>query len=244
MNYLTANWQAPPNVYAISTYRTGGVSLGAYRSFNLATHVGDELAAVQQNRQRLKTSLALPSEPFWLTQTHSAQAVRAQLGVTSVSADASYSKQAGIVCAVLTADCLPVLLCSTDGLQIAAIHAGWRGLALGIISNTIAQLRADNPACQLIAWLGPAIGSQAFEIGAEVRAAFIDQRAAAASAFTPSQNGKWLADIYSLARLELTEQGIDAVYGGGWCSVSDAERFYSYRRDNLTGRMASLIWRS
>ncbi|MFZ2726121.1 MAG: peptidoglycan editing factor PgeF [Methylococcaceae bacterium] len=242
-DYLIANWQVPNNIHAITTYRTGGNSQSVYSSFNLASHVGDNSDTVLQNRQQLMQLLNLPNAPIWLNQTHSNTAVRAQTSAQPINADASYSNQAGVVCAVLTADCLPVALCSTDGQQIAAIHAGWRGLADGIISNTVAALRVDNPKAEFIAWLGPAIGTKQFEVGAEVREVFVAQSQDNALAFKAREN-KWLADIYQLARRELNALGIHAVYGGGLCTVSDSEHFYSYRRDKQTGRMATLIWRS
>lgn len=242
-DYLVADWNAPNTIKAITTYRTGGFSQGVYHSFNLATHVGDDTNAVLHNRQRLKHLLLLPNEPYWLNQTHSNSVVRARTTTELVTADASYSHAANTICAVLTADCLPIALCSQDGMQIAAIHAGWRGLATGIITNTFAALRADNATAEFSAWLGPAIGVRCFAVGDDVREVFIRRSPVYATAFTAHEN-KWLADIYRLARLELNDLGISAVYGGGYCTVTERERFYSYRRDNQTGRMATLIWRS
>jgi YfiH family protein len=239
-HWITPDWPAPANIHAATTLRTGGVSSGAYASLNPATHVGDDVACVSENRQRIKTMLALPAEPVWLEQTHSNLVINAGQTTTLQQADASYSNTAGVVCAVMTADCLPLLICSTDGKQIAAIHAGWRGLLAGIISNTVAVLSTTN----VLVWLGPAIGAARFEVGGEVREAFVAKSAAFDSAFTQTSDNKYLADIYQLARLELATLGIDAVYGGNFCTVTEQERFYSYRRDTQTGRMATLIWRT
>ncbi|MDD1605504.1 MAG: peptidoglycan editing factor PgeF [Methylococcaceae bacterium] len=239
-HWLTPDWPAPANIYAATTLRTGGVSSGAYTSLNPATHVGDDLDCVRENRQRIKTMLALPADPVWLEQTHSNLVINAGKTTRLQQADASYSDAAGVVCAVMTADCLPLLICSTDGKQIAAIHAGWRGLLAGIISNTLAALSTT----EVLVWLGPAIGVACFEVGAEVREAFVAKSAAYSSAFTQTSPDKYLADIYQLARIELAGQGIHAVYGGDFCTVTEQERFYSYRRDTQTGRMATLIWRT
>jgi len=175
----------------------------------------------------------------WLDQIHSNRAVKAVKTVSIQQADASYTDEAGVVCAVMTADCLPLLACSTDGTQVAAIHAGWRGLLAGVIGNTVAAMQQWN----LLVWLGPAIGPDCFEVGAEVRDAFLDKSSAFNSAFKKQNNDKWLADIYQMARIELSGLGIDKVYGGTYCTVTEHERFYSYRRDTQTGRMATLIWR-
>ncbi len=239
-HWLTPDWPAPANIHAATTLRTGGVSRGAYASFNLATHVGDDLDCVSENRLRLKDGLALPAEPVWLEQTHSNLVINAGQTTTLQQADASYSNVAGVVCAVLTADCLPVLICSTDGKTCAAIHAGWKGLLAGIISNTVATLSTT----EVLVWLGPAIGAACFEVGLDVREAFVAKSAAFSSAFTQTNNNKYLADIYQLARIELAALGINAVYGGDFCTVTEQERFYSYRRDTQTGRMATLIWRT
>jgi YfiH family protein len=184
--------------------------------------------------------LALPAEPVWLEQTHSNFVINAAQTTTLQQADASVSNQVGVVCAVLTADCLPLLICSTDGQQIAAIHAGWKGLLAGIITNTVNALATT----EVLVWLGPAIGVACFEVGAEVRAVFVEKSAAFASAFTQISNNKYLADIYQLARIELATLGIHAVYGGEFCTVTEQARFYSYRRDTQTGRLATLIWRT
>lgn len=238
-HFLCPEWPAPANVHAATTLRTGGVSIGPYASLNPALHVGDDREKVVQNRQLIRDRLALPSEPFWLEQIHSNKVVKAGSAVSLAQADASYADEPGVVCAVMTADCLPLLFCSIDGLEVAAVHAGWRGLLDGVIGNTVAALgRTD-----LLVWLGPAIGPDRFEVGDEVRAAFVRKSSAFGEAFKPQANGKWLADIYRLARTELYALGVTSIYGGGFCTVTEPDRFYSYRRDTVTGRMATLIWR-
>lgn len=236
MDMILPNWPAPPTVRAGTTTRRGGVSVGPYASLNLGDHVGDEPAAVAENRARLRRELLLPAEPLWLSQVHGVAVAEGQ----GSCADASVAFGPGTVCTVLTADCLPLLLCDRVGSRVAAVHAGWRGLLAGVIEAAVARL--DSPSGELLAWLGPAIGPQAFEVGEEVRAAFAAEEAATAAAFRPSPAGRWLADIYALARRRLARCGVSAVYGGDLCTWSDATRFYSYRRDGVTGRMASLIW--
>jgi polyphenol oxidase len=238
-HWLKPDWPAPANIHAATTLRIGGVSQGKYASFNLATHVGDNPEVVKQNRKVLKTLLSLPSEPVWLSQTHSNCAVGAIVKDLPEQADASYTNQAGVVCAVMTADCLPLLVCTDDGSEIAAIHAGWRGLVDGVIDNTIAAL----PNKKLMVWLGPAIGPEYFEVGSEVRNVYLSRSMEFSNAFKQKSQDKWLADIYQLARINLSMLSIDKVYGGNFCTFSDTERFYSYRRDKDTGRMATLIWR-
>ncbi|SJM93896.1 peptidoglycan editing factor PgeF [Crenothrix polyspora] len=237
--WLVPNWPAPKNIHAVSTLRTGGVSTGCYASLNPATHVGDDVNTVAQNRNIIRQSLMLPAEPVWLQQVHSNIAVDASTVTGLPQADASYSRAANVVCTVMTADCLPLLVCAEDGSCVAAIHAGWKGLLDGIITNTITAMHAD----KLLVWLGPAIGPACFEVGTEVRAAFIEKSVIFTGAFT-QQNHRWLADIYHLARVELSVLGIDKIYSGNFCTVTEHERFYSYRRDKETGRMASLIWRT
>jgi YfiH family protein len=238
-HWLVPDWPAPANIHAASTLRTGGVSQGIYASLNLAAHVSDDADRVRQNRQIIREMLNLPAEPVWLDQIHSNCAVKAGKTTSLQQADASYTNETGVVCAVMTADCLPLLVCSKDGAQVAAIHAGWRGLLAGVISNTILAMQQQN----LLVWLGPAIGPDCFEVGAEVRDAFLEKSAAFNAAFKKQSSGKWLADIYQMARIELAALGIANVYGGTNCTVTEHERFYSYRRDTQTGRMATLIWR-
>lgn len=235
--WLIPDWPAPANVRAVCTTRAGGCSRGAFAGLNLAAHVGDDPEAVARNRARLRSALQLPGEPAWLEQVHGAEVIDASLPEPR-RADAGFTRNPGVVCAVLTADCLPVLLCAAAGSRVAAVHAGWRGLAAGVLENAVAALEKSH----LMAWLGPAIGPRAFEVGAEVRRAFVATHPECAPAFAPADGGKWRADLYALARLALRRAGVDEVYGGGECTYGDAGRFYSYRRGGVTGRMASLIW--
>lgn len=238
LDLIIPGWPAPRGVRALVTTRQGGSSGGPWSSLNLASHVGDDAAAVAENRARLRVHL--PSGPPWLTQVHGVRCVDAATAQVGVEADASFTRARGVVCAVLTADCLPLLLCDENATVVAAVHAGWRGLADGVIEASVATLAV--PGEKLLAWLGPAIGPQNFEVGAEVRAAFLARDAAAAAAFTALGEGKWLCDIYHLARQRLAALGIQRVTGAGFCTVRERERFYSFRQDNVTGRMASCIW--
>ncbi|MCH9698710.1 MAG: peptidoglycan editing factor PgeF [Gammaproteobacteria bacterium] len=238
--WIKANWPAPDGISAGTTLRQGGTSQPPYDSMNLATHVGDDAQLVQANRDRLIQQLSLPSSPVWLNQQHTTHVINASKAYDQSPTDASYTDQSDVVCAVLTADCVPVLLCDQTGQQIAAIHAGWRGLLNGIIENTIATF----PQTTLMAWLGPAISQQSFEVGAEVREQFIQHNQNAEAAFIQGSHGKWHADVYHLAKQRLNTSGVNAVYGGQFCTYSDSERFYSYRRQFKTGRLASLIWKS
>ena len=231
-------WPAPARVRALQTLRSGGVSPAPYDGLNLGDHVGDLPENVAANRSRL--SSVLPAEPRWLQQVHGATVVDGDGLVQPEAADGVYARLPGVVCGVMTADCLPVLFCDAAGSVVAAAHAGWRGLAAGVLENTVKAMGV--PAANLMAWLGPAIGPGAFEVGDEVRAAFVTADRSASGAFVPGRPGKWLADIYALARLRLNACGVGQVFGGGFCTVSDRERFFSYRRDGVTGRMASLIW--
>ena len=241
LKFITPNWPAPPQVRAYTTTRYGGCSAPPFDGFNLADHVGDEAGAVAANRTALIKTLKLPSEPVWLKQVHGIQTLSANHNNTNCVADAALATEYGQVCVVLTADCLPVLFCDRAGEKVAAAHAGWRGLAGGVLEATVQHL--DVPASDILVWLGPAIGPYAFEVGDEVREAFLDFSPQAASAFKPSRDGHWLADLYLLARQRLAQQGIMAVYGGGFCTYTEIERFYSYRRDKITGRLATLIYR-
>ena len=237
---IVPDWPAPAGVRAAVTTRAGGVSLPPYDSLNLGTNTDDSPEAVAENRRLLRHALALPAEPAWLWQVHGVTVVRAERA--PAEADASWTDRPGVVCAVLTADCLPVLFCDRAGEAVAAAHAGWRGLANGVLEATVAAMGC--PPAELMAWLGPAIGPDAFEVGDEVRARFLAQDAACGDCFRPSPQGRWLADLYALARRRLRTLGLERVYGGGFCTFHDRERFFSYRRDGRTGRMASLIWRA
>ncbi|KKC98016.1 peptidoglycan editing factor PgeF [Photobacterium halotolerans] len=240
--WITPDWPAPENVKAISTTRSGGISLGPYAGLNLGDHVGDEPAAVAHNRQWLQQQLGLVHAPAWLSQTHSTRVLDLHEPLTQIpNADASVTRETGIACTVMTADCLPVLLCDRQGTQVGAVHAGWRGLADGILEETVRTFSAEVD--QILAWLGPAIGPAAFEVGGEVRAQFLADDPAAEAAFQP-KGEKWLADLYQLARLRLQRQGVTQIFGGTECTYADPARFYSYRRDGVTGRQASLIWLS
>lgn len=242
-NLLFPDWPAPENVRAVSSKRMGGCSEGVFQSFNLGDHVGDDPARVNNNRQRFQALAGMPNAPLWLQQVHGVKVARPELSKAkgeAVVADAAYSFKAKTVCTVMTADCLPLLVCDKAGQEVAAIHAGWRGLAAGVIEQTLQHFQAK--AADILVWLGPAIGPKAFEVGAEVRSAFIAQQPSARAAFSALSDGKYLADIYLLARQRLATLGISAVYGGEYCTYQQAEYFFSYRRDGQTGRMASAIW--
>ena len=238
--FIIPDWPAPTTVQAVSTTRWGGVSRPPYASLNLADHVGDDPAHVVENRRCLRVLAGLPAEPAWLEQVHGTAVVAAETVSRPVAADAAFTRKPGRPCVVMTADCLPVLLCDRAGTVVAAAHAGWRGLASGVIAATVTRM--GTPPMELLAWLGPAIGPQAFEVGEDVRAAFLALDAGNAGCFRPSPAGRWLADLYELARRQLRERGVSAVYGGEYCTFSEPERFFSYRRENRTGRMATLIW--
>lgn len=237
--FIVPDWPAPPNVHALVTTRAGGVSVGPYASLNLGDHVGDDPAAVAANRALLRRQL--PAEPVWLRQVHGIRCVDAATAAAGEEADAAFARAPNVVCAVLTADCLPLLLCDAGGSAVAAVHAGWRGLAAGVVESAVAALGV--PGHDLIAWLGPAIGPASFEVGDEVRAAFLAHDQAAAAAFAPHGAGKWLCDIPLLARQRLAGLGVRRLASAEFCTVRDRERFFSFRRDGATGRMASLIWR-
>lgn len=235
--WITPAWPAPKGVRAASTLRRGGVSQGSHAGLNLGLHVGDDAPCVTENRRLLREALQLPAEPIWLGQIHGSRVIRAESS-PSREADAALTSAAGVVCVVMTADCLPVLLCDRTGSCVAAVHAGWRGLAGGVVEATVAAMDCR----ELIAWLGPAIGPDVFEVGTEVRQAFIDRLETCQAAFRP-HGDKWLADLYRLARIILARAGVSEVHGGGCCTYADPESFFSYRRDGQTGRMATLIWR-
>ena len=252
--WITPDWPAPAQVKAAATLRTGGVSEGPFASLNLGSHVGDDPSAVIENRRLLKAALALPAEPAWLNQVHGidvVDATKANIAPGAIAAksdgpgagptaDASFAKGAGAVCVVMTADCLPVLFCDREGTRVGAAHAGWRGLAGGVLGATIKAL--DVPPSQLMAWLGPAIEQEAFEVGEEVHEQFLKLGADNAGAFHANERRRWQADLYQLARNELARLGVTAVHGGGFECFEDSKRFFSYRRENRTGRMATLVW--
>ena len=277
--HIIPDWPAPAKVRALQTTRSGGTSAAPYHSLNLGTHVGDALLLVARNRNALNT--LLPSEPVWLEQVHGTRVANADAANCREIADACIATKRGAVCVVMTADCLPILLCDTQGTVVAAVHAGWRGLAAGVIEATVSAMQAtthenlsrqnrarENAAqsLQLMAWLGPAISQIAFEVGAEVREIFVAQNPANAAAFTPSpprgavqpvlslskegegasgehsSTQKFHADLYALARLRLQALGITQTYGGDHCTYRESDTFFSYRRDGVTGRMATFIW--
>ncbi len=249
-----ADWTLPPGVRAGHTLRAGGVSQGPWAAsdgsggLNLGAHCGDDAEAVRENRRRL--TQALPAAPVWLdqvhgTRVHAVTAAPAADGAPVPGTDAACTTRPGVVLAVMSADCLPVLVCDAGGVVIGAAHAGWRGLASGVVENLVAAMRASAPVAQgLRAWLGPAIGPAAFEVGDEVLAAFEAHDPAARQCFVPgAARGKWMADLFGLARQRLHQAGVASVAGGGQCTVGDPTRYYSYRRDRQTGRLATLIWR-
>ena len=277
---LIPDWPAPANVRAAMTTRVGGVSVGPYASLNLGAGVDDDPAQVAENRRRLAVSLDLPSEPVWLKQVHGTTVMCLRdspppcgeglgagvpagaspspnplpQGEGALIADASFTTDPGAVCVVMAADCLPVLFCDDAGTVVAAAHAGWRGLAAGVIESTVRALPVKPQT--LLAWLGAAIGPESFEVGAEVREAFVSRDARAADCFTPLPSGgeaarsagegepKYLADLYGLARQRLESAGVTRVYGGGRCTVREPRHFFSHRRDGRCGRMAALVWLS
>jgi len=238
---ITPDWPAPPGVRAACSTRAGGVSLGGHAGLNLGSACGDAPEAVAENRRRLAAALGLPGEPQWLRQVHGTRVVAAPLAEPLPEADAAWTAQPGVVCVAQAADCLPVLFCADDGSAVAAAHAGWRGLCAGVLEATVAALPVA-PA-RLLAWLGPAIGPEAFEVGAEVRAAFVAADPAAAACFhADPRSGRLHADLFALARQRLARAGVGRVHGGGLSTHADPARFYSYRRDGVCGRMAALVW--
>jgi YfiH family protein len=265
VSWLEPEWPAPPGVRALSTFRSGGVSTARYASLNLGDHVGDVPEAVAENRRRLRASAGLPAEPAWLTQVHGTSVADLDRAVVTVSpanldtarpgpvgradrgasgpvgpADAAFTRRRGWVCAILTADCLPIVLAADSGDLIAAAHAGWRGLAGGVIEATVKALQVAPE--RLMAWLGPAIGPEHFEVGAEVREAFVTGDLGAETAFVPNARGRFMADLNALARRRLAALGVSRIYGGGHCTHADKDRYFSHRRDGVTGRQATLIW--
>lgn len=239
-DWIVPNWPAPPRVRAVSTTRNGGVSSGPYASLNLGDHVGDNDADVTENRRRLQAEMQLPQAPFWLRQVHRAQVARLDGDPVMEPADAAFTVRPGEVCVILTADCLPVLLCDRAGGVVAAAHCGWRSLSAGILENTVKAMWVE-PA-SLMAWLGPAIGPQAYQVGDDVMQVFVDHDVHATAAFQHQPEGKWLCDLYALARMRLQALGVKEIFGGGFCTHTDRQRFFSYRRDGECGRMGTLIW--
>lgn len=240
LDLITAEWPAPHWIKAYTTTRVGGFSLAPYNSLNIAAHVGDNLDSVSKNRQLLQKDLHLKKPIIWLEQVHGNIAISADHPISSLRADAIYSKAAQTVCTVQTADCLPLLVCCSSSYCVAAIHAGWKGLSNGIIETTIDALAL--PPSDILVWLGPAIGPQAFIVGEEVFQSFMDNDPAAEAAFQHIESKQWRANLYKLAQQRLSKLGITSVYGGDYCTFSDKLRFFSYRRDHVTGRMLSLIW--
>jgi YfiH family protein len=247
---LSFQWKLPPGVHAAFTTRLGGVSAAPWDSFNVAAHVGDEPEAVAANRERLRSLLKLPSEPTWLNQVHGIAVANLDKLVSRgkpPTADAAVTQNAGRPCVIMVADCLPVLFASGDGEVIAAAHAGWRGLAAGVLERTVAAMGVTPSG--LTAWLGPAISQRHFEVGTDVRDVFVAADARAAACFVPNDRGRWQADLVGLARRRLALLGVESISGGEWCTFADRERFFSHRRDGHLhdgkgGRMAALIWRS
>jgi YfiH family protein len=236
---IVPDWPAPASVKALQTTRHGGCSTAPYDTLNLGTHVGDAPQAVARNRQLLEP--LMPSEPVWLEQVHGTVVVNAEAASCVAQADACIARHRGAVCVVMTADCLPVLLCDEAGTVVGAAHAGWKGLAAGVIEATVKGM--DVAPHKLLAWLGPAIGAEAFEVGEEVRATFIAHQVQAAKAFAAhGDQGKYHADIYLLARQRLSALGITRIYGGNYCTYHQKDTFFSYRRDGVTGRMGTFIW--
>jgi YfiH family protein len=262
VSWVEPEWPAPAGVRALSTFRSGGVSAAPYASLNLGDHVGDASAAVALNRRRLVAEAGLPGEPVWLSQVHGtavtdldavadlAAAVDADVRADAPTdvgaprrlgpADAAFTRRRGRVCAILTADCLPIVLASDSGDLIAAAHAGWRGLAGGVIEATVRALQVAPE--RLVAWLGPAIGPRHFEVGAEVREALLASDAGAQAAFAPNARGRFMADLGKLAHRRLAALGVGRIFGGGHCTYADGDRYFSHRRDGVTGRQATLIW--
>jgi polyphenol oxidase len=244
---LLADWPAPPGVHAFTTLRRGiGESQAPFDTFNLGNRNavdGDDPAMVDRNRALLVEHARLPSAPHWLKQVHGVDVMRCDASPVSDEdpvADASVTSVAGVVLAILTADCLPVVFAADDGREVAAAHAGWRGLAVGVLEATVSAMRT--PAERIVAWLGPAAGPRAYEIGEEVYRAFVDRDPAAIAAFAATRPGHWRVDLYALARMRLAQAGVTRVHGGGLCTISDPQRFFSHRRDARTGRMATLVW--
>ena len=240
--WIAPSWPAPPSVHAVTTTRLGGESRPPYASLNLGAGTGDAPVAIARNRARVRTCLGLAHEPCWLEQVHGSVVVRAARYDRAPRADASVGEAGSPPCAVLTADCLPLVLCDTSGTRVGVAHAGWRGLARGVIASCVDSM--DRPGRELQAWLGPAIGPESYEVGSEVRDACLTVAPGARPAFVPSPAGagRWLADLYAIAARQLESLGVERIYGGGFCTYRDRRRFFSHRRDGVTGRLATLAW--
>ena len=239
-SFIRPEWPAPVGVRALATTRLGGVSLAPYASLNLGDHVGDRAEAVALNRGRLKEAARLPAEPLWLRQAHGADVADADRGTPAAAADAAVTREEGRVLAILTADCMPVLFAADGGAAVGAAHAGWRGLAAGVLEATVRALAVPPP--RLLAWIGPCIGARRYEVGAEVRAALLADDPAAVEAFAAGSQGRYFADLAQLARRRLEKLGVGAVHQASECTYSDANRYFSHRRDGRCGRQAALIW--
>lgn len=243
LELIFPSWDAPQNIRAFTTTRKGGISLPPFEGLNVGDHVGDNLEAVLKNRQLIEKKCQLPQAPIYLQQTHSTKVLTLPLNSTSnLNADAVYTQTKNQICTVMTADCLPLLICNRKGSEVAVVHAGWRGLCEGVIENTLKNFQSSPQ--DLMVWLAPAISQQAFQVGKEVRAAFIEKDPNAHLAFKkdPLKSDKYYADLYHLARLRLERFGLSQIFGGDYCTFSDPEHFYSYRREGQTGRMATMIW--
>lgn len=239
MNFIEPDWPAPGWIKAYATTRHGGTSRAPYDSLNLAEHVGDEAVHVRANRELIKRTLALPTEPVWLVQQHGQRVIDAVIE-GECAADGAHTRTPNTVCAVLTADCLPILLCDKAGTQVAVLHGGWRGLAGGIIDSGMERMQCQ-PA-EILAWLGPAISARHYEVDSPVRDGLLARCGGCRQAFQASRPKRWVFDLYEAARVLLAQRGVEAVYGGACCTYAEPERFFSHRRDGLTGRVASLIW--
>ncbi len=237
---IPVSWPAPKRIHALTTTRVGGVSAGPYENFNLGDHVGDEPSSVKLNRTLLRQALKLPAEPLWLKQVHGVDVVDAATATTGVIADGAYTNKSGVVLAIMTADCLPIFLCDREGTEIGLVHAGWRGLAAGVMEAGLRAMGA--PRHHLLAHLGPAIGPQSYEVGDGVRQEFVRHDPGAIRAFSATSEGKWLVDMYELARMRLHAHGVTQVTGGEHCTFRERDKFFSFRRDGVCGRMVSLIW--
>ena len=241
LNFIVPHWPAPKNVFAATTTRHAGYSQTPFNTFNTANHVGDVVEAVSKNRRLLRETFSLSREPIWLNQVHGVKVVHIHQKITSpITADASFTEQAQVACVVQTADCLPILLCDRAGTVVAAIHAGWKGLSMGIIKETVKSINL--PTKDLLVWLGPAIGPQAFEVGLDVFNAFTQKDNNTKAGFKAKSDGLWLADLFFLAKQQLNNLGVTNIYSSEYCTYNDKEKFFSYRREGTTGRMASLIF--